>query len=139
RSTRRSNGMRFALSRIPIGIVLLLLLGMAGRCDTGLPPSASPLARAPATLLEAVLMGDRPAVERFIAAGSDVTAREIDGTTLVMRAVHGGHPDIVTALLAAGADATTVNEYGVTALYLAARNADAASTRALLAAGASPN
>lgn len=130
--------MRFAPSRTRIGIVFLLLLGVAG-CDSSAPPSIEPQPRSPSTLLEAVLMGDRAAVERFIAAGADVTATEIDGTTLVMRAVHGRHPEIVDVLIDAGAQAAAENEYGVTALYLAARNGDAASTRALLAAGAPPN
>jgi ankyrin repeat protein len=90
----------------------------------------------PGNLLEAVLLGDRPAVDRFLAAGADVDATEADGTTPLMRAVHGGFPEITFKLIAVGADVSRANRYGVTALYLAARGGDAAATRALLAAGA---
>jgi ankyrin repeat protein len=93
----------------------------------------------PATLLEAVLLGNRSAVEHFVALGADVNAPEDDGTTPLMRAVHGRFPDIAKLLINSGANVSARNRYGVTALYLAARGGDAATTRRLLAAGMDAN
>ncbi len=93
----------------------------------------------PASLLEAVLLGNRSAVENFIALGADVNAAEDDGTTPLMRAVHGRFTDIAKRLIDSGASVTARNNYGVTALYLAARGGDAATTRALLVAGMDAN
>ena len=127
--------------RIPCPALLgLLLLGLAG-CTGNEPPGAENAAveYQPGNLLEAVLLGDRTAVDRFLAASADPNATEADGTTPLMRAVHGGFPEIAARLIAADANVSAANRYGVTALYLAARAGDAASTRALLAAGASAN
>jgi len=93
----------------------------------------------PASLLEAVLLGNRSAVENFIALGADVNAPEEDGTTPLMRAVHGRFTDIAKRLIDSGANVAARNHYGVTALYLAARGGDATTTRALLLAGIDAN
>lgn len=84
-------------------------------------------------------MGNRAAVESFLAAGANVNAAEDDGTTPLMRAIHGRFPDIAKRLIEAGADVSARNRYGVTALYLAARGGDATTTRLLLDAGLDPN
>jgi ankyrin repeat protein len=126
--------------------VASLLLGLAA-CGGGDPQSLDGLEAAdavapafePKTILDAVLVGDKGAVERFLAQGADVNASELDGTTLLMRAIHGQFPDIARLLVAKGANVSARNRYGVSALYLAARSMDAVSTRALLAAGADPN
>jgi ankyrin repeat protein len=119
-------------------IVALLGLGLAACSrDEPTPPAAGDYP--PASLLEAVLLGDRSAVENFIALGADVNAAEDDGTTPLMRAVHGRFPDIAKRLIDSGANVTARNRYGVTALYLAARGGDAATTRALLVAGIDAN
>jgi ankyrin repeat protein len=132
--------MRFKQLHKHGGIVAALLLSAAA-CDTGGPEALDSAAAVyrPASLLEAVLMGDPEAVRQFLADNVDVNAAEPDGTTPLMRAIHGRFPDIAATLLAAGADPSAVNRYGVTSLYLAARKGDAATTRALLAAGADAN
>jgi serine/threonine-protein phosphatase 6 regulatory ankyrin repeat subunit B len=118
---------------------LLLTAGLSA-CDSDAP---APAARArdyqPATLSEAVLLGNRTAVENFLALGADPNESEADGTTPLMRAVHGQAPEIAEMLIAASADVSAKNSYGVTALYIAARAGDAAETRLLLAAGADAN
>ena len=121
-----------------LGIVALVGLGLAacGR-DESTPSTTGDYQ--PASLLEAVLLGNRSAVDQFIAEGADVNAAEDDGTTPLMRAVHGKFTDIAQRLIDAGADVAARNEYGVTALYLAARSGDAAATRALLVAGLDAN
>ena len=93
----------------------------------------------PTTILEAVLVSDTTAVRDFLARGADVNAPEVDGTTLLMRAIHGRSPDIAKLLIDAGANVSTANRYGVNALYLAAHTTDAQTTRELLAAGADAN
>jgi hypothetical protein len=93
----------------------------------------------PATLTEAVLLRDGTAVENFLALGVDPNESEADGTTPLMRAVHGQLPDIAELLIGAGADVRKANYYGVTALYIAARAGDPVATRMLLAAGADAN
>lgn len=93
----------------------------------------------PATLAEAVLLGDRTAVENFLALGVDPNEPEADGTTPLMRAVHGQMPEIAQLLIDASADVAKANYYGVTALYIAARAGDPVATQLLLAAGADAN
>ncbi len=118
---------------------LVLTAGLSA-CERDAPP---PAARGgdyqPATLNEAVLLRNRTAVENFLALGTDPNQPEDDGTTPLMRAVHGQVPEIEEILIAASADVAAKNTYGVTALYIAARAGDAAATRRLLAAGADAN
>lgn len=93
----------------------------------------------PANLAEAVLLGDRTAVENFLALGVDPNEAEPDGTTPLMRAVHGQFPEIASLLIAGGASVRAKNAYGVSALYVAARAGDVVATKMLLAAGADAN
>jgi uncharacterized protein len=119
-------------------LVAAALLGL-GACG-GDPSNVDSAAQfQPTTILDAVLVGDRSAVERFIARGENVNATEPDGTSLLMRAIHGRFPEIAALLIGAGANVSAANRYGVNPLYLAARGSDAAAVRALLAAGADAN
>ena len=113
-------------------------LGLAA-CSRDEPAQTAVGDYQPASLLEAVLLGNRSAVENFIALGADVNAAEVDGTTPLMRAVHGRFTDIAKRLIDSGASVTARNNYGVTALYLAARGGDAVTTRRLLVAGLDAN
>src|SRR5262245_44724439 len=79
-----------------------------------------------ATLAEAVLLRNRTAVENFLALGVDPNDPEDDGTTPLMRAIHGQSPDIAQLLIEAGANVRKANYYGVTPLYIAARAGDPA-------------
>jgi ankyrin repeat protein len=93
----------------------------------------------PASLTEAVLLRNRTAVENYLAVGVDPNEPEPDGTTPLIRAVHGEMPELAQLLIEAGADVKKANSYGVTALYVAARAGDTAATRMLLMAGADAN
>ena len=117
---------------------LALCVGLAACSDD---PTSVPSARdyQPATLNEAVLVGNRTAVENFLALGADPNEPEADGTTPLMRAVHGRYPEIAELLIAASADVGARNSFGVTALYVAARAGDPVATRMLLMAGADAN
>jgi len=104
------------------------------------PPVAGPGGQfQPATLAEAVALGNSTAIENFLALGVDPNDPEPDGTTPLMRAVHGKMPDAAQLLIDAGADVRKANSYGVTALYIAARAGDDVATPMLLAAGADAN
>lgn len=118
---------------------LLACVALAACDNEPAPRAASPGPFRPASLAEAVMFGDRTAVENFLALGIDPNEQEPDGTTPLMRAVHGEEREIAEMLIDAGADVRKANLYGVTALYIAARAGDAAATRMLLAAGADAN
>ena len=109
-------------------------------CGTSPPPPTADLRQyQPATLAEAVVLGNTTAIENFLALGVDPNEPEPDGTTPLMRAVHGQMRDTSQLLIDAGADSRKANSYGVTALYIAARAGDSVATRMLLAAGADAN
>jgi len=121
------------------GMALLFGGGLAACSDEVArpPPSLEVALYQPQTLSEAVLLGDHESVASFLSLGADPNEAEADGTTPLMRAVHGRFGSIVDLLIAAGASIGATNSYGVTALYLAARDGDAAVTQKLLTAGAS--
>ena len=91
-----------------------------------------------APLIEAVKDGDTAAVRALLDKGGDVNAPEVDGTTLLHRAVHRGHVDVTDLLIRAGADVRAMNRYGVAPLSLASANGSEAMVAKLLQAGADP-
>jgi ankyrin repeat protein len=131
--------MRLQRSSLSSGWALLAYALLAGCSGGSSAPSAALGPYQPATLAEAVVFGNRTAVENFLALGVDPNEPEDDGTTPLMRAIHGQMPELAELLIAAGADVRKANSYGVTPLYVAARAGDAAATRMLLAAGADAN
>ena len=121
------------------GWALLAAVALAG-CGREPPPPAVGLGQdQPATLAEAVVVRNATAIENFLALGVDPNEPEPDGTTPLMRSVHGQMPNTARLLIDAGADVRKANSYGVTALYIAARAGDSVATRMLLAAGADAN
>ena len=121
------------------GLAVIAVAALAG-CGTAPPPPAPGLGQyQPATLAEAVVFRNATAIENFLALGVDPNEPEPDGTTPLMRAVHGQMPNTAQMLIAAGADVKKANSYGVTALYIAARAGDSVATRMLLMAGADAN
>ena len=121
------------------GWAVIALAGVAACGGERPAPLADVRNYQPATLTEAVLLANRTAVENFLALGVDPNEPEADGTTPLMRAVHGRLPDIAQLLIDASADVHKANFYGVTSLYIAARAGDPVATRLLLAAGADAN
>ena len=92
------------------------------------------------SLVDAVRLGDRAAVQALLDEHANPDGVLPDGSTALMWAA--GRNDLAMAdlLLSAGADVKAANEYGATALYAAAAaNADAALIERLLAAGVDPN
>jgi ankyrin repeat protein len=118
----------------------LIACGVLVACGTEpAPPVAGAGQYQPATLAEAVVLGNSTAIENFVALGVDPNEAEPDGTTPLMRAIHGQMPSTAQLLIDAGADVRKANSYGVTALYIAARAGDAAAAQLLLASGADAN
>lgn len=107
-------------------LAVAALVGCAGAW--GVPP-----------LVDAVKSGDREAVLRMIAEGSDVNAAEQDGTTALMWAAYHGDARLVEALLEAGADGSRMNDYGASAMSEAVAAGDADIIRLLLDADVSAN
>ena len=96
-------------------------------------------AAAAGALDDAVMKGDKAAVEELLRQGADPTAPQVDGTTLLHVAVQQNEVEIAEMLIRAGAAATGANRYGTTPLTLACLNGNAAMVDLLLRAGADAN
>jgi ankyrin repeat protein len=90
-------------------------------------------------LVEAVKKGDAAAVRAVLKQGTNVNAREADGSTALHWAAHLDNLDTADALIRAGAAVNAVNDAGATPLWLATDNGSAAMVARLLQAGANPN
>jgi hypothetical protein len=105
------------------GLVLLLALGLsqAARADS---------------LLDAAARGDRPSVERLLAAGASTDGRNAAGETPLLLAVRAGARGAVEALLQAHAGVDLAAHSGRTPLIEAAARGDDVLVARLLDAGA---
>lgn len=90
-------------------------------------------------LIKAVSKGDVNAVERMVAKGADVNARDKDGITALMWASTLGHTDIVKFLIAKGADVNAKTPNDDTALIFAATSRYIDIVRILIDHGADVN
>jgi len=97
------------------------------------------LMSAPTLAIEVPASKDVATWTTAIANGLDVDTTEVDGTTVLMRAIHERNTELAALLIINGADITRSNRYGITALNLAARTGSADITRLLLAAGVDAN
>jgi ankyrin repeat protein len=85
---------------------------------------------------EAVRRGDAAALDRLLAAGADVDAKDPHGQTGLMVAARDGRAAVVDLLVARGAALDHTAKYRLSALMLAVLNGHAGIARALVAAGA---
>lgn len=87
----------------------------------------------------AILNGDYSFAKALIAKGADVNAKDGDGLTPLIYAVHGGHSNIIRELIAKGADVNAKSKDGITALIYAAVLGQTEIVRELIARGADVN
>jgi uncharacterized protein len=93
-------------------------------------------------LQQAVLSGDRAAVQKLIRSGADLNAANRYGVTPLLLAAQRGHAGVIDVLLKAGASVTTADARlpeGQTLVMHAARSGNVASMKALVAAGSPLN
>jgi ankyrin repeat protein len=96
-------------------------------------------AAGPSEVADAVMRGDRVAVEKLVAQHADMNAPQADGATALQWAVFRSDKAMVDLLLRAGANPKAANRDGATPLWLASINGDAPIIAALINAGADPN
>ena len=106
---------------------------------SALTASSVRAAAADAALARAVELRDSASVQRLLAAGADVNAPQVDGSTALLWAAHHDDLELVDRLLRAGANVKATNRYGVAPLILACTNGNAGMVARLLDAGADPN
>jgi ankyrin repeat protein len=119
-----------------------LYLLCIGACVLVLAQALSAQAQTTTPLLQAVLAGERVAVQRVIASGADVNAANRYGVTPLVLAAQRGRGDLIELLLKAGASVKTAEAKlpeGQTLVMHAARTGDIASLKALIAAGSNVN
>jgi len=92
-----------------------------------------------ASLADAMEQRDTAAVRRLLAAGADVNAAQVDGTTALHWAAYHEDAEATELLVRAGANAKAVNRYGVPPLTQACSNGNEAIVKMLLEAGADAN
>ncbi|GLH10106.1 Palmitoyltransferase Hip14 [Gryllus bimaculatus] len=108
----------------------------ASRPSTPPPPAASGATNPPASLHEAAERGDAAAVQRFLADGAPVDARDKDGNTALHIAASSGRTEVVDILIANGA---AVDRFGFglrTPLHCAAAKGHETIVARLVTAGA---
>jgi len=94
---------------------------------------------APSEVADAVMRGDKAAVQKLVAQHADVSAPQADGATALHWAVFRSDKEMVDLLIRSGANAKAANRDGATPLWLASVNGDAAIIEALIKGGADPN
>jgi ankyrin repeat protein len=97
------------------------------------------LGAAPSEVADAVMRGDKAAVQKLAAQHADVNAPQADGATALHWAVFRSDKEMVDLLIRAGGNAKAANREGATPLWLASVNGDAAIIEALIKGGADPN
>ncbi len=90
------------------------------------------------SLLESIRAGNQQAALESIKSGADVNAKESNGTTPLIWAVHGGDLALVEKLIKAGAKVNAMNDYGASAMSEAAELGNPKIVSVLLKAGADP-
>ncbi len=114
---------------------LILASSVAWLCLSAVALSAAGTSE----VADAVMRGDKAAVEKLVEQHADVNAPQADGATALHWAVFQSDKAMVDLLLGAGANPKAANHDGSTPLWLACINGDAPVIAALLKAGADAN
>jgi ankyrin repeat protein len=94
------------------------------------------LRAAESDVADAVMRGDRAALQTLLKSGADVNAPQVDGATALHWAVYRADIEAADLLLKAGARVDTANRAGATPIAMAALYGNAALVDRLLKAGA---
>jgi uncharacterized protein len=86
--------------------------------------------------IDGLRRGDFPELQRLLAAGMNINARDEHGQTGLMQAARHGRLDIVEFLIRQGAALDYTAKFGLSALMLAVVNGHADVARVLTQAGA---
>jgi hypothetical protein len=120
-----------------IGATLLVAgLALSALATAQAPPSPQEKSRYTG-LFAAAARGDATGVERLVAGGARVDARDGYGRTPLHVAAYGGHADAMRALVKAGADPNALEHDRYDIVTIAAVAADLPTLRLSLALGAS--
>jgi ankyrin repeat protein len=90
-------------------------------------------------VVEAALYGKVAVVEKALAQGYKVDARDLQKRTLLMYAAFNGQTNVVQKLILAGADVNAVDKTGSTALMFASSGKNASTVKLLIKKGAKVN
>ena len=113
--------------------------GLVLRALVVLGLSSAALGAERATLADAAEQRDPARVRALLAAGVDVNAAQVDGTTALHWAAYYDDVETAALLVRAGANVNAVNRYGARPLSLAGSNGSGAIVKLLLEGGADPN
>jgi ankyrin repeat protein len=117
--------------------LLVAGLALSGVAAAQVPPSPQEQAQY-AGLFAAAARGDAGAIERLVAGGAKVDARDGYGRTPLHVAAYGRHTDAMRALVKAGADPNALEHDRYDVVTIAAVADDLPTLRAALALGTSP-
>jgi len=90
-------------------------------------------------LADAVMKGNRAAVQSLLQRNADVNIPQVDGTTALHWAARLDDLETADTLIRAGANASAINREGATPMMLAALNGSAPMIEKLINAGANAN
>jgi uncharacterized protein len=119
-----------------LALAIAAMLAVVPPAGAQVPPSAEQVARYDG-VLAAAHRGDLAALDRLLAAGADLRARDAQGRTAVHVAAHARQREALRRLARAGADLGALENDRYDAVTIAAVADDEETLRVLLALGAS--
>jgi ankyrin repeat protein len=125
------------MTALRAGLAASLLLLLSGHVAAQQP--ADDPADGTTPLHWAVYNNDVQAVNKLLATGAHVNARNDYGSTPLSEAAVVGNVEVIRKLLAAGADVESANADGMTALMIIARTSNVEAAKLLLKRGAKVN
>ena len=117
-------------------ILFLVYQGIASIWGGTLTPAIAQSAVSAPPLVQAAARGDLPLVEKLLASGGNVDARDARGRTALLAATHGNYPEVARRLIAAGANVNAKDDIEDSPFLYAGAEGRVEILRMTLAAGA---
>jgi ankyrin repeat protein len=108
-------------------------------CATALALYLTAFGASNSPVADAVMKGDKAALQSLLDKKADVNAPQADGATAIQWAAYRNDLGMADLLIGAGANVKTPNREGATPLYLASIDGSPAMIEKMLKAGADPN